>query len=102
MRIVVQRVKKASVEVGGSIVGQIGPGLLVLLGISKNDQPEDTSWFVNKLISLRVFEDAAQKMNLSLIDTKGEVLVISQFTLYGNCVNGRRPDFFDAAGASQA
>lgn len=97
MRLVVQRVSSASVEVEGKIVGQIGRGVLVFLGIHKNDTPENTAWLVNKLVNLRLFEDAAGKMNLSVKDCGGEVLVVSQFTLYGNCTNGRRPDFFEAA-----
>lgn len=102
MRLVIQRVTSASVTVDGSIVGQIGRGFLVLLGIHKDDTPEQTAWLVQKLTALRVFEDDAGKMNLGLSDIAGEVLVISQFTLYGNCMNGRRPDFLNAAPGSMA
>lgn len=97
MRLVIQRVKEASVKVDEAIIGQIGSGLLVLLGIHRDDQLEETRWLVSKLLNLRIFEDSQGKMNRSLIDTKGEVLVISQFTLYANCNGGRRPDFFEAA-----
>ena len=102
MRLVIQRVTSASVEVEGETVGKIGKGLLVLLGIRRQDTPEDTVWMVNKLLNLRIFEDTQGKMNLSVKDIGGEVLVVSQFTLYGNCVNGRRPDFLEAAPGSQA
>lgn len=102
MRLVVQKVSSASVTVDGAVVGNIGKGFLVLLGIHKNDKPEQTEWLVKKLIGLRVFEDEAGKMNLGLSDIGGEVLVISQFTLYGNCMNGRRPDFLAAAPGAQA
>ncbi len=97
MRVVVQRVKEASVAVSGEIVGRIGPGLLVFLGVKKNDTLEMTQWFVNKLTDLRIFADGQGKMNLSVRDVGGAVLVVSQFTLYGNCINGRRPDFIQAA-----
>jgi D-aminoacyl-tRNA deacylase len=97
MRLVIQRVKEASVRVDNKIVGKISQGALVLLGIHKNDLPEKTTWFVQKLIHLRFFSDHDGKMNLSLLDIKGEVLIVSQFTLYGNCKEGRWPDFFDAA-----
>lgn len=102
MRLVVQRVSEASVVVDGEVVGKIGKGALVLLGIHKSDQPQDTTWFVNKLLNLRFFEDEGGKMNLSLKDVGGQVLVVSQFTLYGNCQNGRRPDFFEAAPGAAA
>ncbi len=102
MRLVVQRVKRASVEVDGRMVGQIQHGLLVFLGIHREDQPADTAWLVNKLVNLRIFEDDAGKMNLSLKDVNGQALIVSQFTLYGNCVNGRRPDFLASAPAAQA
>ncbi|MCB1111440.1 MAG: D-tyrosyl-tRNA(Tyr) deacylase [Chlamydiales bacterium] len=102
MRIVVQRVKEASVLANGVLTGKIGKGLLLLLGIHKEDTGEQIEWLVNKLINLRIFEDEDGKMNRSLIDVDGEVLVVSQFTLYGNCSNGRRPDFADAAGGPEA
>ena len=97
MRILVQRVLKASVTVEGSVIGEIENGALVLLGIHKDDAPEQTAWLANKLINLRMFKDIDEKMNLSLLDIRGSVLVVSQFTLYANCESGRRPDFFDAA-----
>lgn len=97
MRLVVQKVSSASVEVEGNVVGKIGKGVLVLLGIHKDDKADDTTWFVNKLVNLRIFEDDQGKMNLSLKDVGGQALVVSQFTLYGNCSNGRRPDFLEAA-----
>ncbi len=97
MRLVIQRVIEAHVKVEGQIIGQIGSGLLVLLGIHRNDEPKQISWMISKLLNLRIFEDDLGKMNRSLLDIKGEVLVISQFTLYGNCNNGRRPDFLEAA-----
>lgn len=97
MRTVIQRVKCASVSVADQKVGEIGEGLLVLLGISQEDTPEDLHYLVSKIIHLRVFEDAGGKMNLSLHDIKGEMLVVSQFTLYGDCRKGRRPSFSHAA-----
>jgi D-tyrosyl-tRNA(Tyr) deacylase len=97
MRVVIQRVKQASVKVDQEIVGQIGIGALVLFGVHKNDLPESTLWFAQKLASLRFFSDAQGKMNLSLQDIQGEVLIVSQFTLYANCHEGRRPGFVDAA-----
>lgn len=97
MRIVVQRVKKAEVRVEEKVVGAIGNGLLVFLGIHSTDTKEVISWMVQKVLHLRLFADEAGKMNLSLQDIQGEILVVSQFTLYGNCQNGRRPDFFEAA-----
>lgn len=97
MRVVVQRVKQASVAVDGKVVGAIDRGLLVLLAIHKDDKPEDTQWLVNKVVNLRIFKDDDGKMNRSVKEVGGEVLVVSQFTLYGNCVNGRRPDFLESA-----
>ncbi|MDP1835624.1 MAG: D-aminoacyl-tRNA deacylase [Chlamydiales bacterium] len=96
MRVVVQRVKEASVTVADEVIGQIGQGLLILFGVSKDDTEDKTVWMVNKLIDLRIFADEQGKMNLSLRDVKGQALIVSQFTLYGNCSNGRRPDFFEA------
>ncbi len=97
MRLVIQRVMQAKVDVDGKTVGAIGQGALVLFGVHKEDVPEQTVWLTNKLIHLRMFADAQDKMNLSLLDIKGEVLIISQFTLYGNCSEGRRPEFTSAA-----
>jgi D-aminoacyl-tRNA deacylase len=97
MRAVVQRVKRAKVTVGTEITGEIGKGLLVLLGVSVRDSEKDAVYLVDKTLNLRVFEDAEEKMNLSLLDIKGELLVVSQFTLYGDATRGRRPSFIDAA-----
>ena len=97
MRAVVQRVKRAKVTVGREITGEIGKGLLVLLGVSVRDSEKDAVYLVDKTLNLRVFEDAEEKMNLSLLDIKGELLVVSQFTLYGDATRGRRPSFIDAA-----
>ncbi len=97
MRSVVQRVTRASVTVDGAIVGQIGPGLLVLLGVAPDDAEADAEYLAEKIVGLRVFEDADGKMNASLVDTGGAMLVVSQFTLYGDCRKGRRPSFTDAA-----
>jgi D-tyrosyl-tRNA(Tyr) deacylase len=96
MRAVVQRVLEASVTVGGENVSQIGPGLLVLLGVGKGDTEAEVPWMVEKLATLRIFEDAAGKMNLSLEDTHKQLIVVSQFTLYGDARKGRRPSFIDA------
>ena len=97
MRIVIQRVTNAKVEVDGKAVGSIGKGTLVLFGVHKEDTPEQTLWLANKLANLRMFADAQNKMNLSLLDIQGEVLIVSQFTLYGNCSEGRRPEFTASA-----
>lgn len=97
MRIVVQRVKEASVKVDGQVVGKIGKGVLALFAVHKEDKPDRTLWLAQKLLHLRMFSDAAGKMNLSVQEAKGEVLVVPQFTLYGNCIEGRRPDFFESA-----
>ncbi|GIM28643.1 D-aminoacyl-tRNA deacylase [Clostridium polyendosporum] len=102
MRAVVQRVKRSSVRVNGEVVGKIEKGFNVLLGISKEDTLEDLKYIKDKIINLRVFEDESGKMNLSLQDVKGELLLISQFTLYGDCRKGRRPSFMDALGGEEA
>lgn len=102
MRAVVQRVSSSSVVVDGSEVGRIGVGFCVLLGITQGDGPEQARWLVDKISSLRVFEDQSGKLNLSLEDVSGGVLVISQFTLYGDCRKGRRPSFVRAAEPSIA
>jgi D-aminoacyl-tRNA deacylase len=96
MRAVVQRVSRAEVRVGGEVVGRIGRGLLVLLGIGDDDTGADLEYLVQKVVGLRVFEDAASAMNLALGDVDGELLVVSQFTLLGDCRKGRRPSFIRA------
>jgi D-tyrosyl-tRNA(Tyr) deacylase len=102
MRAVVQRVSRASVTVEQEVVGTIGQGLLVLLGVSSKDTETDARYCVEKILNLRIFEDAEGKMNLSLIDLAGELLVVSQFTLYGDTRRGRRPSFIDAAPPAEA
>ncbi len=97
MRAVVTRVLNASVEIGGEIVGNIGEGFLILLGIAPEDTPALCTKFADKILGLRVFEDENGKMNRSLSDVGGSVLVVSQFTLYGDCSHGRRPSFIGAA-----
>jgi D-tyrosyl-tRNA(Tyr) deacylase len=97
MRAVVQRVSRAQVSVGQEVVGKIGPGLLVLLGIAKTDTQADAEYLAAKIVGLRVFEDQNGKMNLSLAETNGAILAVSQFTLYGDVRKGRRPSFDDAA-----
>jgi D-tyrosyl-tRNA(Tyr) deacylase len=96
MRAVIQRVKSAEVFVEGRSTGKIGRGLLVFVGVAKGDGEEDLSFFASKLPELRIFEDEAGKFNLSLREVKGELLVVSQFTLYGDCRKGRRPSFTEA------
>ncbi|MBW1824812.1 MAG: D-tyrosyl-tRNA(Tyr) deacylase [Deltaproteobacteria bacterium] len=102
MRAVVQRVKEAKVVVEGKTVGEIGHGLLVFLGVEQADEIEDAGYLVSKIINLRIFKDNEQKFNLSLVDVKGEMLVVSQFTLLGDCRKGRRPSFSDAAPPEKA
>jgi len=97
MRAVVQRVSRAQVSVGDQLVGRIGPGLLVLLGVAKADNQADADYLANKICGLRIFEDQDGKMNLSLAETQGSVLAVSQFTLYGDVRKGRRPSFDLAA-----
>ena len=97
MRAVLQRVTRASVRVGGETVGEIGPGLLVLLGVARDDGEEDAAYLAEKVLGLRVFEDAEGRMNLSLAEAGGALLAVSQFTLYGDVRKGRRPSWFDAA-----
>ena len=97
MRAVVQRVSLCKVVVNGEIVGAIGRGLLVLLGVRTGDTPELARWLADKIVGLRIFEDADGKMNVSVADANARVLVVSQFTLYGNCEKGRRPSFVEAA-----
>lgn len=95
MRLLIQRVSEARVRIDGKIHGEIQKGLLVFLGIHKNDSIGDIPWFINKLLNLRIFSDEQGKMNLSVKEINGQVLIVSQFTLYGNCLNGRRPDFIE-------
>jgi D-aminoacyl-tRNA deacylase len=102
MRIVVQRVTEAHVEVDGEAVGAIGRGLLVLVGVAKPDTPADADYLADKVVGLRIFPDEAGKMNRSVLEAGGALLVISQFTLYGDCRKGRRPSFDMAAGVEQA
>lgn len=97
MRAVVQRVTQASVTVQEETIGRIDAGLLVLLGVADDDDPRDADWMAAKIVNLRIFEDEAGKMNRSLRDDRGAMLVVSQFTLYGDCRKGRRPSFVKAA-----
>lgn len=97
MRVVVQRSKEASVTVAGEIKGQINKGLVLLVGVTHDDKEEDAAYLADKIANLRIFEDENEKMNLSLLDVGGEILSVSQFTLYGDCRKGRRPSFIEAA-----
>lgn len=102
MRGCVQRVTRASVTVDRRIEGQIAAGLLVLLGVDAEDTPEDIDWMVQKVLNLRIFADDADQMNRSLLDVRGELLIVSQFTLFGDCRKGRRPSFTQAAPPEKA
>ncbi len=97
MRAVIQRVRHASVVVGGEVVGQVKSGLMVLLGVGRNDSDEDARYITGKIAGMRIFSDAEGKFNLALADVGGAVLLVSQFTLYADTAKGRRPSFLDAA-----
>ena len=102
MRAVVQRVSSSKVTVDGEVTGEINKGLLVLLGVTHEDTSKDVDYIIDKVLNLRIFEDENEKMNLSLKDVNGELLVVSQFTLYGDCRKGRRPNFMEAEGGESA
>ena len=102
MRAVIQRVTRAKVTVADEVVGEIGQGLLILLGVTHEDDNNDADFLVDKIVNLRIFDDGNGKMNFSLIDIKGEMLVVSQFTLYADTRRGRRPSFIDAAPGDDA
>jgi len=101
MRAVIQRVAEADVMVNGSLVGKIGAGLCVLLGVGTEDTERDAEWLAEKIVNLRIFEDEDGKMNRSLLEVGGAALLVSQFTLYGDCRKGRRPSFIEAAPAEE-
>lgn len=102
MKAVIQRVKSASVAVDGQVVASIGKGLLVLVGIGKGDTESDREWTLEKLINLRIFEKEEGRLDYSLLDVEGELLLVSQFTLFADCRKGRRPSFSEAMGADEA
>jgi len=102
MRAVIQRVCESSVKVAEETIGSIGKGLMVLLGVAREDTSADAAYLADKIVNLRIFEDDNGKMNRSLLDTEGEMLVVSQFTLLGNCTKGRRPSFVAAVGPDLA
>ena len=102
MRACIQRVTEARVTVGGEVTGEIGHGLVVLLGVGEHDGDAELRWLAEKVVGLRIFEDEAGKMNRSLVEARGAMLVVSQFTLYGDCRKGRRPSFITAAPAELA
>ena len=97
MKALVQRVSRASVSVNGKVVGKIGPGLVVFLGVAHGDSKEDATYLANKVANLRIFADESSKFSLSTLDTRGDILIVSQFTLLGDTRKGRRPDFITAA-----
>ena len=102
MKFVIQRVNHAEVKVDGETVGKINKGFLVLVGVSREDTKEDADWYLKKLLGLRIFEDENGKTNLSLADVNGELLLVSQFTLYANCRKGNRPSFIEAGSPDEA
>jgi len=102
MRAVIQRVSRAQVETGGKTAGSIRNGLMVLLGVGRGDTVKDAQYLADKIANMRIFEDSNGKMNLSVLDTGGEILVVSQFTLYADCRKGNRPSFTDAAPPEEA
>lgn len=102
MKAVIQRVEHASVETDGEVIGRIGPGLVVFLGVAKGDTEEEGAYLVDKICNLRIFEDESGRFNLSLLDKKGDLLVVSQFTLLADCRKGRRPGFDAAAPPEEA
>ncbi len=102
MRAVLQRVRQASVRVEGVEIAHIGKGLLALVAISRQDSPADMEWMARKIVELRIFDDGEGKLNLSLLDIRGQLLLVSQFTLYGDCRKGRRPSYTDAAAPAEA
>ncbi len=102
MRCVIQKVSRAKVTVDGEVTGEIGKGMLILLGVARADSQKEADYLLNKSLNLRIFEDENDKMNLSLLDIKGELLVVSQFTLYGDARKGRRPSFIEAATPEKA
>ena len=102
MRAVLQRVRHAEVAVGGKAVASIGNGILALVAVSREDTDKDLHWMARKILELRIFNDREGKLNLSLLDTAGELLVVSQFTLYGDCRKGRRPSYSEAASPAEA
>ena len=102
MKLVIQKVSSASVEVDGTCVGKIGKGFLVFLGVGQEDTRETADQYIRKMVNLRIFEDSEGKTNLSLADVKGEILLVSQFTLYANCRKGNRPSFVEAGDPQMA
>lgn len=102
MRAVLQRVSRAKVEVDSQVIGKIDEGLMVLLGVGSDDRPDHVKWMADKIAGLRIFPDQADKLNLSVTDVSGEILVVSQFTLWGDCNKGKRPSFSKAASGPQA
>ncbi|MGE8206124.1 D-aminoacyl-tRNA deacylase [Heyndrickxia sp. NPDC080065] len=102
MKVVLQRSKQANVKVNGEIIGEISKGFVLLVGLTHDDTEADVKYLADKIVNLRVFEDENEKMNFSLLDVGGQILSVSQFTLYGDCRKGRRPNFMDAAKPEKA